>query len=508
MLQRNVFANLLSNVWGVVSIFLLIPLYISFLGIEAYGLIGFFATLIGVLSLADMGFTVTLKREMARQSAVGNINRMKDILRTYEVVYGLISLSIATFIFILAPLIVDYWLHTNSFSAEEMIVAIRLMGIAIALQLPSGLFVGGIMGLQYQVLANVLNIGVSVLRGVGAILVLWLFSPTIFVFFIWQLLSNLIYLIVSRYILWDIISKGAVSSKGQFKLDVLRDTGRFALSMASMTLIGVLLNQTDKLIVGKFTSLQMFSYYSVAGTLASIPIVLSGSIGSALFPKFTEIVALANKDTLKEVYNWTCEIVGVLIIPSGIVLVFFSSEFIFAWTGSSLIAANAKLTASFLLLGQIMQAITIIPYNFALAHGNVKFSQKLGIISIFLITPLLFILTLKYGILGAGISWFVLNCITLPINMYYLHRQVLSLDGMWKYCLRGVIRPLLITIPFVLLGKGFLPEGLLSRFSIFLYIGIIWIVPVLLSLLSFPAVRLTFFKAVETFFNKVRNAVS
>jgi O-antigen/teichoic acid export membrane protein len=507
MLRRNVLANLLSNVWGVVSVFLFIPLYISFLGIEAYGLVGFFATLIGFLSLADMGFTVTLKREMARQSAIGNVNGMKDILRTYEIIYGLISLFIAVFIWVSAPLIAGYWLHTNSFSSTEMILAIRLMGITIALQLPSGLFIGGIMGLQHQVLANFLNIGVGALRGVGAILVLWLFSPTIFAFFIWQLLSNIIYLVISRYKLWDMISTGSERIKGHFKWDVVRDTGRFALSMASMSLIGVLLNQTDKLVVGKFTSLQMFSYYSVAGTLASVPIMLAGAIGSALFPRFTEIVALANKDSLKEVYNQACEIVGILIIPSGLVLVFFSNEFIFAWTGSSLIAANAMLTASLLLMGQILQSITIIPYNFALAHGNVKFSQKLGVLSIMLITPLLLILTLKYGILGAGISWFVLNCITLPINMYYLHRQVLSLDGMWKYCLRGVIRPLLITIPFVLLGKGFLPEGL-SRFSILLYIGIIWIVPVLLSLLSFPAIRLMFFKAIETFFNKVRNGIS
>lgn len=507
MLRRNVFANLLGNAWGVISIFLFIPFYISILGIEAYGLVGFYATLIGVLSLADMGITVTLKREIAIQSAVGNFSRMIDILRTYEIIYGLISLFIALFIWVSAPLIASYWLHASSFSSNEVILAIRLMGITVALQLLSGLFIGGIMGLQHQVLANFFNIGVGALRGVGAILVLWLISPTIFAFYIWQLLSNIIYLVISRYKLWDMISTGSERFRGHFKWEVVRDTGRFALSMVSMTFIGVLLNQTDKLVVSKFTSLQMFSYYSLAGTLASVPILLAGAIGSAVFPRFTEIVALANKDSLKEVYNQACEIVGILVIPSGLVLVFFSNQFIFAWTGSSLIATNAMLTASLLLLGQILQSITIVPYNFALAHGNVKFSQKLGLLSIMLITPLLLTLTLKYGILGAGISWFVLNCITFPINMYYLHRQVLSLDGMWKYCLRGVIRPLFITIPFVLLGQGFLPDGL-SRFMILLNIGIIWILPVLVSLLSFPTIRLMFFKAIETIFNKVRNSIS
>ena len=44
-LQKNVIANYLGKIWSGGLNILLIPIYIKFLGIEAYGLVGFFASL-------------------------------------------------------------------------------------------------------------------------------------------------------------------------------------------------------------------------------------------------------------------------------------------------------------------------------------------------------------------------------------------------------------------------------------------------------------------------------
>jgi len=43
-----------------------VPLYIKYLGIEAYGLIGVFAILQAWLRLLDMGMKPAINREMAR----------------------------------------------------------------------------------------------------------------------------------------------------------------------------------------------------------------------------------------------------------------------------------------------------------------------------------------------------------------------------------------------------------------------------------------------------------
>ena len=202
-LRKNTVANYFGHVWGIISVYLFVPIYLKFLGIEAYGLVGFYSTLLGILVFADMGLTATLSREMARLSVRENAAReMGELLRTYEAVYFCISLMVAGTIWFFAPLIAERWLKASTLQPREIASAIRLMGIAIALQLPSGLYSGGLLGLQKQLLANSVQIAWGIWRGVGAVLVLWLFSSTIFAFASWQLLSNSLYCFTARLMLW------------------------------------------------------------------------------------------------------------------------------------------------------------------------------------------------------------------------------------------------------------------------------------------------------------------
>jgi O-antigen/teichoic acid export membrane protein len=88
MIRRNILANMIARAWGVISVYLFVPLYLRFLGIEAYGIVGFYSTLLAVLAFADMGFTATLNREMARLSVRKDAAaEMGDLLRTYESAY-------------------------------------------------------------------------------------------------------------------------------------------------------------------------------------------------------------------------------------------------------------------------------------------------------------------------------------------------------------------------------------------------------------------------------------
>ena len=48
------------------------------------------------------------------------------------------------------------------------------------------------MGLQRQVLLNAISIATNTLRGIGAVLILWLVSPTIQAYFLWQIIVNII----------------------------------------------------------------------------------------------------------------------------------------------------------------------------------------------------------------------------------------------------------------------------------------------------------------------------
>lgn len=473
MILRNITANVAGRVWSVVSVYLFIPVYLTFLGPEAYGLIGFYTTLLGVLAFTDLGLTATLNREMARLSVRQDSRGDQcDLLRTLESVYVYISLALAIFIWLLAAPIAGQWLQLENLNRREVVTAIRLMAVSIALQLPANLYIGGLLGLQKQVLTNSLQIGWSALRGIGAILVLWLISPTILAFAYWQLLSNIVYCLTARTALWRTISLG--ETRPQFRWAVLSNTWRYAAGMVGMTLLSTLVTQTDKLAVSKMLPLETFGYYMVAVSLSQAPRTLASPIAVAVFPRLTGLVATGNQCLLSGLYHRAASLVAVATIPTSLTLAFFASDVIRAWTGSITAAEQVGMTAALLLGGELMQAITAVPCYLALAHGNVRINLQVGVASVLLLVPLLIVLLTDYGVLGAGISWFVMNLCTLPPYMYFLHLRFLP-GEFRRWCWSGAVWPLLIAMPCVLVGRWLVPHTD-SRISTIASVAVVWCV--------------------------------
>src|SRR5450759_332490 len=86
-LKKNVVTNYLGQGWSGVMGLVFIPLYIQYLGMEAYGLIGLFAVMQVWLALLDMGMTPTLNREMARFTAGAHSPQsIRDLLRSLETI--------------------------------------------------------------------------------------------------------------------------------------------------------------------------------------------------------------------------------------------------------------------------------------------------------------------------------------------------------------------------------------------------------------------------------------
>ena len=67
-LKKNLVASVVGNGWTALMAVVLVPLYIKFLGLEAWGLIGIFVSLQTICVLLDFGLSTTLSREMARLS--------------------------------------------------------------------------------------------------------------------------------------------------------------------------------------------------------------------------------------------------------------------------------------------------------------------------------------------------------------------------------------------------------------------------------------------------------
>jgi hypothetical protein len=79
--RRNIISNLASGAWIAILTLAITPLQVNILGLEAYGLLGFIATLQMMLSVFDLGLSSTITREIAADHSPGR-QRSLPLLRT------------------------------------------------------------------------------------------------------------------------------------------------------------------------------------------------------------------------------------------------------------------------------------------------------------------------------------------------------------------------------------------------------------------------------------------
>ena len=317
-----------------------VPLYVRFLGIEAYGLVAFFMTLQAALRIFDFGLSLTVNREMARYSVrPDRYEEMRDFLRTVETGYWVLGAVLGAVVAASAPLIVTRWINISALPANGAQQAVVLMGGVIAAHWPLSLYQSALIGLQRQVPLNVIRIAAAVASGGGALLILSLVSPTIGAFFAWQMIVCLLEVLLLAICVWRNLP--AASRSARFELARLRGVLRFAGGMGGIALAGMILTQMDKVILSGLVSLESFGYYALAGLVATSLHLFIGPVFAATLPRLSSLVAEGDHDAVGRVYHEGTQLIVVLVFPLALTIALFAPEILHLWTGDTVLAQRA-----------------------------------------------------------------------------------------------------------------------------------------------------------------------
>src|SRR2546423_14959416 len=88
-LRRDIAVNYASQVYAALIGIAMVPLYLKYMGIEAYGLVGFFAMVQAWSQVLDFGLSQTLGREAAKLNAgATSAESLNMFLRLPEIIIG------------------------------------------------------------------------------------------------------------------------------------------------------------------------------------------------------------------------------------------------------------------------------------------------------------------------------------------------------------------------------------------------------------------------------------
>lgn len=432
------------------------PIYVHFLGIEAYGLIGFFLTLLGLSNILDLGFSSTISRELARSSvAPGADQTQRDLVRTLEVIYWALAFILGAVVAALAPTLASGWLKDFDLPVATISTVILLMGVALTFQWPLSLYSGGLMGLHRQVLLNGIGVVMVTIRHLGAIGVLLVGEPSIVRFFAWQAAVGAVHTVVVAFALWRGLPKG---EPAQFRIRLLRQITRFAAGVSATAIVVIVVTQMDKVVLSRILSLEGFGYYSLATVVASGLMFLTLPIFQAVFPHFSALVARRDEAALVRVYHQSCQLMSVVVLPIAAVIAFFSFEVMTVWTGDQATVRNTHVLVRLLVIGTAMNGLVNVPYALQLANGWTSLVFRVNLVAAVAFVPALLVATHLHGAVGAAWVWLALNAGYLLVVVNLMHRRLLTTEKL-RWFGRDVLLPLAATSVVTVTARLALPSS-------------------------------------------------
>lgn len=441
---KNIIANFLGRFWSILSNFLFIPLYIHYLGFESYSVISFTMVIAGLMAVLDAGLTATLSREFAR---IDNSSEEKiRIYKTLETSYFIITAICILFVFFFSDYIASEWINLKSFGIEKISYFIKIVSFDIGFQLLFRFYMGGVLGLEKQVEANLWQVLWGITRN-GIVVIVIIMFPTLDFFFIWQTISTVVFTLIMRFVLNKLlIGNYLLNFQLQLNKTILNKVWRFAGGMLLISLVSSLNTQMDKIAISRLLPIENLGHYTLAVSLSMGIIIFVNPISTALLPRFTALYSQGKIEGATRIFNKTNLFVSILVFSIMINMIFFSKDLIWIWTSDLNLAVLASVFLPFIAFGFGMLALQIIPFNVAIANGYTKLNNIMGIISLLITIPGYWIATIKIGAIGAAYIFSSVQTILTFIYMYFINKKFLKMESISKFYIKNMLFPLLISI--------------------------------------------------------------
>jgi len=424
----NIAANFVARAAVGLMTLAFTPAYLAMLGIQAYGVVGTFVALQTILYIFDFGMGLTLNRQLARLATGGpeSAQDIRDAIRTFEAVYWTVGIVLGLALVVAAPFFGSAWFQSSDLSPAQVSRALALMGIALAAQWPSLLYIGGLFGLQRQLSANVILTIAAFIRGAGAIALMTFVSPTLEVFFMWQVVASGFQTVALRIRLRQVTLGG--TSSGQFRAAIIRSNMKFAADLTGITILGTLLIQLDKVVLSRGVALSDFGYYVLAGTIASSVNLFVSPVFNAVFPRLTAATAVGEIEATRRTYHEASQVMSVMIWPLSLVLIAFAPEVLYVWIGVAPSETTVWLVR-ILVAGTALNGLMNIPYGLMLASGWSRLPLLLNLVAVLVLVPFIVYMTSRFGTVGGAFAWLLLNVGYVSLGIAAMHRRLLRGEG-------------------------------------------------------------------------------
>lgn len=448
--KSAVLFNYAAQLYAAVAMLLVTPLYIKIMGVEGYGLIGFFIMLQALAQILDAGMSGSITRLISTSRLNASLF-YKAVSRFSKVLYLFIVLALVIIVFggLFKTYISLNWLNS---SVDSTILVESIFGIFLCLGLKfmSAPFRAALVGLERHGTISLITALIISLKFPISLLFLEYVSSDMDQFFSYQAFISALEMIVFA-VFFQLAKVREINvlklsnipeSENESELSFrhfLKITGLLSI----LSICWVIVSQIDKLTLSKYLSLEEYGYYSIAVTLSGSILLLAAPLNQILTPMMSSLVAKNQLRKLQEVFFFSFAAITIFSIPLALFFCFFGTETIVVWTGSNDVAIKASAYLGFLALGNAIGIWMNLVFLIQFAFGDLAKHTKVYFYYSLFLVPITVFIASNFGGLGTSLLWFLHNLLFFCLWGFTVIRKFFK-NSIW-FLISTVLIPVIIS---------------------------------------------------------------
>ncbi len=414
-------ANVITALVGMTAI----PLYLTLMGQQAYGIVGFYVVLQGWMVLFDLGVGQAVGRQLSRYRA-GAV-RPEDavsLLGAAEAAFLAAGLIAGIVFFFSMGWVGRYWLGSSDLPAGEVHLALQLAGWLLVARWLVTVYQYALVGLERQIAANSVTLLGTIGRNGIAVIALASISHSPSIFFIAWLSVTLLEVVANRLLLARAMPVAKVHWANGWRL-MTREFS-FAAGITLSLAITLSIGQADRMTLSHSLQLGEFGAFSLVVSLcAGIALVVPPMV-QAFQPRLTSLLAQDRRAEFAEVYRLSISLIIVVTAGLAGTMATWPELVVYAWTGDRHIAHALAPTLTLYALGSGIASFLFLPLVLQFAQGLIRLQLIGNLVFGAVWIPAAVWASLKFGTVGAGVVWLTGNVLFLLLWVPLIHRRLLS----------------------------------------------------------------------------------
>lgn len=395
-----------------------IPVMVSRLGVDLYGMYIICVSLIGFMTLVDLGVGQTIIKYISAYEAGDEHNKIKPVLNVALLVYLLIGVISAVVLYLLSPLIAS-WLY----SAEEprrlaenaLKITVLPMFFGYVNQyslnvckayhrfdLPAIIHNSGNMG-------GIILAALLLLAGFSLHEILWGYALVYGLAFLagtWAALKVL----------------GGERPVPVFDSMVFREIVSFSFYTFLGNFVSSLASRADKLFIGVIVGTEAVTFYQISFTVAQMANGIIHTLVHIIFPRFSELWAVNDRKGLLTLYKQVNKVMLLISSMIAIMLITVGGDFLTLWISAEF-AGKASFTLQIIALYFFLHSNTVTGYWVLQGAGKAVLTAFIAVVGAAAYFIGVYYLGNAYSYNGVAAALFLL-LLAMPLQYVWIARHV------------------------------------------------------------------------------------